>query len=45
MTTVACGIAEAIEVVSGLFVLIVVAPNFAEALQTTSVDLGVDAEV
>ena len=31
MTTVACAIAEAIEVVSGLFVLIVVAPNFVEA--------------
>ena len=42
--TVACGIAEAIEVVSGLFVLIVVATKSVEALKTTDMELGVDSE-
>ena len=45
MNIVACGIAEAIEVVSGLFVLIVVVSKFAEDFTTTFVELGVDVEV
>ena len=45
VTTVNCGIAETIEVVSGLFVLIVVATKSVEALKTTDMELGVDSEV
>ena len=45
VTMVACGMAETIEVVSGIFVLVVVATKSVEALTTTSVELGVDAEV
>jgi len=45
MTTVACGIAEAIEVVSWPFVVVVVvvATNPVEALKTTDAEFGVDA--
>ena len=43
MTTVACGIAEAVEIVNRPFVVVVVAANPVEALKTTAAEFGVDA--